>query len=150
MGLLVTGAQVLVLSQRYPLATSLATSVPGLSGTTREDHPNLQSLRATPAPLCPPLPSSVKIIRRIPRASRDVAAKKLASLVEAVLSRNDHEAWDRLLRFAPRCLSAPKSGGKKRNLVSIVNDNVRAEVDPLADTTNSMGRSSKPLIQINC
>ena len=64
---------------------SLATSAPGLSSTTREDHPNLQSLRATPAPLCPPPPSSMKIIERILRASRDVAAKKLASLVEAVL-----------------------------------------------------------------
>ena len=40
---------------------------------------------------------STKLLKRIPRGSREGAAKKLASLVEAVVTKNDQTSWNRLL-----------------------------------------------------
>ena len=43
----------------------------------------------------PPRPA-VKILKRVPRASREVAAKKLATVVGNVVNCNDHGSWVRL------------------------------------------------------
>ena len=54
-----------------------------------------------------------KIIKRIPRASRGLAAKKLASLLDAVVTHNNSTSWSRLLYFAQCCLQVPATRGTK-------------------------------------
>jgi hypothetical protein len=66
-----------------------------------------------------------KILKRLPRASRAIAAEKLASLLAAVIDDSTNlVAWSNLLLCAPMCFSAPGDrGGKKRqsSLTSKVN-----------------------------
>ena len=79
----------------------------------------------------PPMRSRVKPILRIPRSSRDLAAKKLAFIIEAVVANPDSgPAWDRLFHFSSRCLRVPKRGGRRWNLARAINEQIRAEVDP--------------------
>ena len=73
---------------------------------------------------------SVKLLKRIPRGSREGAAKKLASLVETAVAKNDQPSWSRLLLFPARCLRAPKRGVRRWNLVRDINEQMRAESDP--------------------
>ena len=47
----------------------------------------------------------VKPMRRIQCASRELAAKKLASIIEAVVANpTNTPSWDRLFHFSSRCL----------------------------------------------
>ena len=74
----------------------------------------------------------VKPIRRIPRASREPAAKKLASVIEAVVANPASvPACDRFLHFSARCLRAPTRGGRRWNLARVINDQIRTESDPV-------------------
>ena len=78
-----------------------------------------------------PMRSHVKPIRRIPRSSRDLAAKKLAVIIEAVVANPDSgPAWDRLFHFSSRCLRVPKRGGCRWNLARAINEQIRTKVDP--------------------
>ena len=73
----------------------------------------------------------MKPIRRIPRSSRDLAAKKLSIIIEAVVANPDSgPAWDRLFHFSSRCLRVPKRGGRRWNLARAINKQIWAEVDP--------------------
>ena len=74
--------------------------------------------------------NTTKILRRIPRLSRDVCARKLASIISEVVSTNSESSWSRLMLFPRRCLRAPKRGGRHRNLSSLVNQQVADEQDP--------------------
>ena len=74
--------------------------------------------------------TSAKILKRIPRASRHLAASKLASILNDVTQRNDADSWDRLFRFSFRCLRVPRRGGRRRSLAASVNQQLRDEVDP--------------------
>ena len=74
--------------------------------------------------------ASVKTLKRIPRASRDLAVTKMAAVLEGVVSSNDTALWDRLYRFAARCLQAPRRGGHRRSLASHINHIIGEEVDP--------------------
>ena len=47
---------------------------------------------------------SAKTVKRIPRASRDRSARKLANILDQVTSGGSEGAWNRLFCFAPRCL----------------------------------------------
>ena len=76
-------------------------------------------------------PSSVRILKRIPRASRHLAASKLASILVDVSQKNDSESWGHLFNFSSRCLAVPKRGGHRRSLASAVNVQLREESDPL-------------------
>ena len=64
---------------------------------------------------------SGRVLKRIPKASRVCTAKKLKELLSAITDANDKPSWERLLLFPSRCLIAPKRGGHRRNLASIVN-----------------------------
>ena len=96
------------------------------------------SHRAVPTASLPPRPSA-KVLKRVPKASRELCGRKLADLLNAVVRKNDHDAWVRLLGFSARCLSAPPRGGKWRSLASFVNGKLREEADapaiPSAATT---------------
>ena len=54
----------------------------------------------------PPLSpiASVRVLKRIPRACRDQAGLKPATVLEGVVSKNDVPAWERVLHFGTRCL----------------------------------------------
>ena len=85
------------------------------------------ALLLSEAPLPPKCP--VGIIKRIPRASREPAGVKLATILEAVSRDNDHAAWDRLLRFCSRCFRAPPRGGHRRSLAMVINRQLSEEMN---------------------
>ena len=72
----------------------------------------------------------VKILKRVPRASRDLGARKLATILDGVVKDNSAASWDRLIRFPARCLRAPKRGGHRRALASLTNQLIEEEGDP--------------------
>ena len=93
---------------------------------------------ATFQPTCLPPRATVKILKRIPKASRLSAGRKLATILEAVVGKNDHASWDRLFRFSSRCLRAPKRGGQRRSLATVVNRQLEEETD-----SSDIGPSTK-------
>ena len=76
-----------------------------------------------------PCRPSAKILKRIPKASRDCCRRKLAAILGAVVADNNHEPWYRLLRFGDRCLRQPIRGGKRWPLASAVNQQIESECD---------------------
>ena len=72
-------------------------------------------------------PTSVRIVKRIPRASRHLAATKLASILMGVTTENDVESWIRLFNFSSRCLAIPRRGGHRRSLASLINAQLQEE-----------------------
>ena len=52
------------------------------------------------------------------------------SILKAINTQNDLESWERLILFPRRCLAAPKRGGHRRNLASIINQAIQDEADP--------------------
>ena len=68
-----------------------------------------------------------KILKRVPRLSRVTVARKLASVVEQVVSWNDLPSWARLLSFSKKCLHTPVRGGKQWSLATLVNKLVAQE-----------------------
>ena len=73
----------------------------------------------------------MRILKRIPCASRHLAASKLASILVDVSPKNDSESWGRLFNFSSRCLAVPKRGSHRRSLASAVNVQLPEESDPL-------------------
>ena len=73
---------------------------------------------------------SGRILKRIPRASRPQLAQKLTSTLYAINTQNNVESWECLILFPRRCLVAPKRGGHRRNLASIVSQAIQDEVNP--------------------
>ena len=100
-----------------------------------EDPSTSPSQSTPPSDLLPPR-NNCKIIRRIPKNSRDQAARKLASILNAVVAINDHASWSRLLCFASRCLRVPlnRSQGRQGSLVSAFNKQLADESDPLSSS----------------
>ena len=74
--------------------------------------------------------STVKLLKRIPRTSRDHAAKKLATILDQVVLNNNTAYWDGLFSSAPRYLRVPRRGGHCRSLASHVNAMLREQSDP--------------------
>ena len=72
--------------------------------------------------------SRTRILKRIPRASRHLAATKLASILDDVTEKNDFSSWDRLFAFSSRCFAATKRGGQRRSLAAAVNKQLRDEL----------------------
>ena len=70
--------------------------------------------------------SGKRILKRIPKASRSHAAKLFTTLVNAVVSENSLQSWNRLLQFASRCLVSPGRAGKNhKSLATVVNKQLR-------------------------
>ena len=87
--------------------------------------------------------STVKILKRISRASRDHAARKLATILDQVVLNNNIASWDCLFSFAPRCRRVPRRGGHRRSLASHVNAMLREESDPDPPDSISEERSHR-------
>ena len=64
---------------------------------------------------CPRRPL-VSILKCIPRASRGLSARKLATILDVVTTDNSAASWDRLFQFASHCLRVLKRGGHYRCL----------------------------------
>ena len=64
----------------------------------------------SPDPALPPR-TSEKTIKRLPKASRECVGRKLAAILGAVIDKNDHTSWMRLLCFSARCLRCPAREG---------------------------------------
>ena len=76
----------------------------------------------------PPGPTiSSRILKRVPRGARDLAARKLASIVENVVTGNDPLTWKHLLHFSSRYLKSPRRGGKHWSLARAVIRQIREE-----------------------
>ena len=101
------------------------------SATSSQSHSHAALTPLSPSTSLPPRPL-VKILSRIPRASRESSAKKLATILEAVVRRNDHTSWDRLFRFSARCLRHPHPAreGRHWSLATAVNSQLREEAGP--------------------
>ena len=63
-------------------------------------------------------PHLVKTVKRIPRASQDIAARKMATILQDIISLNDAPSWNGLYHFTTRCLQTPKRGGRRRSLAT--------------------------------
>ena len=80
---------------------------------------------------------NIKIVPRIPRSARDLAARKLADILDDICVNNSPAAWERLFLFARRCLCAPARGGRRRNLATYIHKTVseEKEIDPSCHQT---------------
>ena len=87
-------------------------------------------------------PHLVKTVKRIPRASRDIAVRKMAAILQDVISLNNAPSWNRLYRFATRCLRTPKRGGHRRSLATQLNRTIRDEADPEISAPHSQRKPS--------
>ena len=105
----------------FPSSTAPATRE---SSSVVQDGPPSQT---PPSPELHLRPSSVRIVKRIPRASRHLAAIKLAGILDEVTDKNDITSWTRLSTFSSRCLAVPKRGGRRRSLATAVNAQLRDE-----------------------
>ena len=77
-----------------------------------------------------------KILKRIPRAFRELAATKFTSCLDSVVRHNDYSSWKNLLEFSARGSRAPCRGGRRNHrLATMVNLQLRE---------GSMSQSSIP------
>ena len=116
-------------SQCLPAASAYSSSSSTALPSSAPQSPPSSSLSGITD--LPPRPA-VKILKRVPHASCEVAAKKLATVVGNVVNCNDHGSWVRLQRFPARCLRVPQRGGRRRNLASQVILQVSEKSDPPA------------------
>ena len=73
--------------------------------------------------------ATVRILKSIPKASRSQAGRKMATILEAIVRKNDHASWDSFFRFSSRCLRAPKRGSRRYSLATVVNRQLDVEAD---------------------
>ena len=71
-----------------------------------------------------------KILKRIPRASREQCLSKLATILEGVVTSNSLASWERLIKFPARCLRIPSRCGRRWSLATMVNRQLIEEEDP--------------------
>ena len=88
---------------------------------------------------------SVRVLKKIPRATRHLTARKLAVVLEDIVKKNDSPSWECLFKFSRRCLAQPRRGGHRRSLASAVKHQVEEEADPEIHTVISHPRSSDPM-----
>ena len=68
---------------------------------------------------------TAKILRRIHKASRLLAGRKLTSLLEVVVFGNDHTSWKRLFHFSSHCLTLPQRSTQGTSLAMLINRQIR-------------------------
>ena len=55
--------------------------------------------------------------------------RKINSILEAGVSRNDHNSWEHLFHFTSHCLRLPQRGAQGPSLATLVNRQIEAEAD---------------------
>lgn len=72
---------------------------------------------------------SWRILKRLPKGSRECAAWKMASILKTLNDNfEDPAAWSRFIYFPSRCFRQPKRGGRRRSLATEVNKCINAEL----------------------
>ena len=89
--------------------------------------------------------TSVRVLKCLPKASREGASRKLASILNALVNKNDYTWWLRLLRFTAHCLRHPGRGGRGSSLATAINRQVREEINPQACNKPTVRRGFFPL-----
>ncbi len=88
-----------------------------------------------------------RVLKRLPKASRSLAAGKLATLLARIVASPDElMAWSDLMRFSFTCFAIPGGRGGKRHLSSLtskVNRALRAYPLVIERTTPSVNRTDK-------
>ena len=115
---------------RLPPGTS---TMPRQPPTEPQDHVEGEATASTSPEVLPLQKASVRVLKRLPKGSRECAARKLASILDAVVKKNDHTLWARLLLFTARCLRHPGREGRGLSLATAVNRQLREETDPPAN-----------------
>ena len=72
----------------------------------------------------------VKIIKRIPLASCNLSARKLALILNIVSKDNLPALWDCLFHFPVRCLRVPKWNCRRKSLPFVTNQLIEEDKDP--------------------
>ena len=109
-----------------PLATD-APTIDALDPQPNPPHPQPNDFQSEIDSLTSLLNHPKKMLKQIPRLSRVSTARKLASVIEQVVSRNDVPSWVRLLSFSKKCLCTPIRGGKRWSLATLINRQVSQE-----------------------
>ena len=86
------------------------------------------------------LRQNTRVLKRIPRAARHLAATKLARALDDVSEKNDSSSWARLFKFSRRCLAQPRRGGQRRNLTTVVKRQLEDEADPSFQRDSCLAR----------
>ena len=76
-----------------------------------------------------------KLLKRIPRASKELGAKRFTSILDAVVDRNDHVSGPLLFLFEQCCFRFPRREKKKSSLASAVNNQIRDEASNIEPTS---------------
>ena len=122
--------------------TTIASS--STSSGAASSHPSSDGQPQVPPDASAINPGTIncRILKRIPRGSRAPCAQKLSSILDKIVQDNSREsAWDRLFRFARRCLAQPKRGGHRRSLATSVNQAIEHEQEASTSSCPSRGSS---------
>lgn len=65
-----------------------------------------------------------RVLRRIPKGARYLAATKLSKAVENCIAKNDEESWQHLMLFAYKGVMVPEKLDKKQSLNSEIKENL--------------------------
>ena len=76
----------------------------------------------------------MKLLKKLPRSSREQAAWKMAAILEEVILKNDITTWTRFLNFPKRGFKVPNRGRKRWSLAKHVNNQLVEENDPSSPT----------------
>ena len=130
------GTRVSCLPSRAGNCSNVASQVPNKrtrSSSTAQHSPDVHDSSTAPNSPTDAISSSLpferprrRIIKRIPRASRELAAKIFASLLDTVVANNDSTSWSRLLCFTQCCLQAPIKANKMRRSHPFIFDCARS------------------------
>ena len=85
------------------------------------------------------LRSCSKILKRVPRASCEHAVRKLAAVLENVVSSNHYSSWTRLFYFPSRCLRVTgmkRKVGSRLCLEFLVVQQIQEKCDPLPSSSD--------------
>lgn len=60
--------------------------------------------------------NNIRVLRRIPKGARYLAAERLSEAIENCVLTNDEESWKHLMLFAYKGLAVPEKLNKKQSL----------------------------------
>ena len=142
------------LPQSQPQPTPASQEAPSLSLSPQSavaSPPVDASVGTASGPTQSPVPPTftwqtprVRMLRRIPRASRDQASAKLTTILEGVVGSNSVTAWERLPYFSVCCLRVPPRGGHRRSLATLVNKQLREKAHPSSPPACQKRRGTRP------
>ncbi len=84
---------------------------------------------------------NVRVLKRVSKGARMLAAYELAKLIEKTVSMNNHSSWEELLLFVYKSFRVPENN--KKNLTKVVKNNINS--DDSIPTFNKYARKQAPL-----